>query len=55
MGVVDGSSMLFWWDMWVEGGTLKARFSCLIYVADNKMTTVAEMNFLVWWENVMPC
>ena len=34
---------LFWWVPWLEGGILKDRFSCLFYLSDNKLVTVADM------------
>jgi hypothetical protein len=48
--VGDGMETLFWWDPWLKGGILKDRFSCLFYLSDNKLATVAGMFLLGWWE-----
>lgn len=36
----------FWWEPWLDGETLKSRFIRLYDLADNKMTTVTDMNSL---------
>lgn len=44
--VGDGSSTLFWWDLWLEGGIMKDMFRRLLELVENKMLTVAEMSLL---------
>jgi len=46
--VGDGPSTLFWWDPWLEGGTLKDRFRSLLELVENKMLTVVKMTLLLW-------
>ena len=48
--VGNGTQTLFWWDPWIDGMILKSNFSRLVYLIDNKMTTVADMYSLGWWE-----
>ena len=44
-GVGDGSSTLFWHDLWVGDSTLKALFPRLFLLAHNPNSTVATMGF----------
>lgn len=38
--VGDGSSTLFWWDLWLEGGILNDMFRRLLELVESKMLTV---------------
>jgi hypothetical protein len=49
--VGNGIRTLFWWDPWLEGGTLKNRFSRLFDLSNNKLMTVSDM-FLLGWGRV---
>jgi len=46
--VGDGSVMLFWWDVWLEGGALKVRVKRLYDLSENKLATILKMNLLGW-------
>lgn len=41
--VGDGTSTLFWIDMWIEGTSLKVTSNQLIELAENKLATIAYM------------
>jgi len=43
MKVEDGVSMLLWNDSWLDESILEACFSRLVELANNKLTTAAEM------------
>lgn len=43
--VGDGLFMLFWKDPWLDESTLKACFSRLFELDDNKLATVADALF----------
>jgi len=47
--VEDGLCTLFWQDNWLDGGTLKCRFSRLFYRSTSKMETLSDI-FLLGWE-----
>ena len=46
--VGDGSTTLFWEDMWMDDVPLVVSFSRLFELSDYKMTTVREMFLLGW-------
>jgi hypothetical protein len=46
--VEDELGTLFWWDRWIEGDTLKSRFSRLFDLSNNKLATVTDMYLLGW-------
>jgi len=48
--VGDGAHTLFWWDPWIDELVLKNSFGRLFDLANNKMTMVAEIYSLGWWE-----
>lgn len=50
MKVGDGLGTLFWWDLWLDGGTLESKFSRLFYLCIRKMATVSNMFLLGWRE-----
>lgn len=41
--VGDGTSTLFWINMWIEGTSLKVTSNQLIELAENKLATIAYM------------
>jgi len=49
--VGDVSTTLVWWDPWLEGGTLKDWFSRPFELAENKLVSILEINFLGWEED----
>jgi hypothetical protein len=48
--VEDGLYTLLWQDTWLDGGTLKSRFSRLFYLSTRKMATLSDMFLLSWGE-----
>jgi hypothetical protein len=46
-----GCLCCFWNNSWIDGFTLEACFNRLFELADNKLTTVANMHFLGWEVN----
>ena len=47
----DGSSTLFWRDLWFDGFSLNVSSSRLYELAENKMVTVVQMYDLGWGVN----